>query len=200
LFFSQEAVSLGPWSPSKVEAAERCPWQFNAQYIEKLEIPQDKAVDLKDDKLRIGGAVHKYAELTSLGQDKAASAAKAKAENKILAKEEQEFNTHLDAVDTFNTRINAFKEKHGVTKDYRELKMAITADLTPTTFFAKDVFLRGVIDRLLIINDQFAIPIDLKTGNKPTLNYAKLQLATYCLFILTKWPTISMVHPTLYFV
>lgn len=44
-----------------------------------------------------------------------------------------------------------------------EAKMALTADFQPTTFFAKDVWFRGVID-FAVVNGSTAVAIDYKTG------------------------------------
>lgn len=46
-----------------------------------------------------------------------------------------------------------------------EMKVALNADLQPTTYFAKDVWLRGVFD-LAIFNGAVARIIDYKTGKR----------------------------------
>lgn len=44
-----------------------------------------------------------------------------------------------------------------------ELKLGVTEDLKPTTFFSKDVWYRGIVD-LLVVRDSSAYIIDYKTG------------------------------------
>lgn len=46
---------------------------------------------------------------------------------------------------------------------YGEMRFALTRDFTPTEYFAYDVYIRAVID-LLIVRDRHAIIIDWKTG------------------------------------
>lgn len=53
--------------------------------------------------------------------------------------------------------IAAKGEKHG------ELKLALTREFEPTEFFAPDVYVRAIID-LLIVRDTHAIIVDYKTG------------------------------------
>lgn len=48
-------------------------------------------------------------------------------------------------------------DKHG------EIKLALTREFKPTEFFAHDVYIRAIID-LLIVRDKHAIIIDWKTG------------------------------------
>lgn len=50
---------------------------------------------------------------------------------------------------------------------HAEMKFGLTAKLTPTGFFAKDVWLRGVLD-LAVVREKSAIVIDWKTGKPKT--------------------------------
>ena len=61
-------------------------------------------------------------------------------------------------------------EKHG------ELKLALNRDFEPTDFFASDVYLRAIVD-LLIVNGSHAFVIDWKTGKvKP--EFTQLSMST----------------------
>lgn len=56
-----------------------------------------------------------------------------------------------------------------------ELKLALTQALEPTDFFAKNVWVRAILD-LLVINGKRAILVDWKTG-KPKDDFEQLKLA-----------------------
>lgn len=57
---------------------------------------------------------------------------------------------------------------------HAEMKFALTKDLTPTTFFGKDVWLRGVFD-LVVDKIDNAVIVDWKTGKpKPDSDQLKL--------------------------
>lgn len=61
-----------------------------------------------------------------------------------------------------------------------EQKMALTAQFRPTTFFAKDVWVRGITDFTIVKNDKCFIG-DWKTG-KPTPESAQLKLTAAMTF------------------
>ena len=200
-FFSSDTISFGPWSPSKADAASKCGLKFNHQYVNKTTVPRDKVVaDLSDSPLRIGSAVHKYAELRARKKPRDAAVRVALSNNKLVGEDKDTFYSMLDSAEALEDRLAKFRAKYNVTLDKAELRLGITADLTKTSFFGNDVFLRGVIDRLLIIDNRFAIPIDIKTGKLATLRFSKLQLDIYSWLIFAHWPSVSLVHPALYFV
>ena len=62
-----------------------------------------------------------------------------------------------------------------------EQQLAITQDFKPTTWFAKDVWCRAIID-LALINNTKALIVDWKTG-KESNDYTQLQLAASMFFI-----------------
>lgn len=63
-----------------------------------------------------------------------------------------------------------------------EMKFGLTKQLTPTTFFAKDVWLRGVFD-LVVERPKTAIILDWKTG-KPKPDSDQLKLFAAAAFTL----------------
>lgn len=68
-------------------------------------------------------------------------------------------------------------EKHG------EMKLALNAKFEPRDFFAKDVWVRAVVD-LLIIRDSHAIIVDWKTGKrKDRFDQLKLSAAVLSRFM-----------------
>lgn len=80
---------------------------------------------------------------------------------------------HLEA--TASKIAAAEGEKHG------ELKLALTRDFAPTEFFARDVYVRAIID-LAVVRDNAALVIDYKTG-KVKDDFTQLELASAVLSI-----------------
>lgn len=79
-----------------------------------------------------------------------------------------------------------------------ELKMGLTADLEPCSFFAKDVWFRGIVD-LLIIDGDRAFIVDYKTGK--SAKYAdKGQLELMALCVFKHFPQVKRVKAGLVFV
>jgi len=80
------------------------------------------------------------------------------------------------------------KEKGGVVQT--EQQVAITETFKPTTWFAKDVWCRAVLD-LTIVGTQTAFVWDYKTG-KQKEDKTQLRLFAGIGFVL--WPTVSVIH------
>ena len=198
--FSAQAIELGPWSPSKVKTGDQCPWKFNRQYVDRLRVPPEKMPDLSDTALRVGSAVHLYAEGLAKGMDPKRARSIAVSENKLVTEEKETFVSMQENTESFTDRIAKFKKKHAVTEDCIEHKLAITDELEAADFWDEDVVLRGVIDRSLIVDGQFAVTIDIKTSSYATLKYSDLQLNSYALMAFSNWPDLKFVHPALYFV
>ena len=80
-----------------------------------------------------------------------------------------------------------------------EYKMGLTADLQPCDFLAKDVWVRGIAD-LLIINDEnlTARVVDYKTGNNKYPDREQLKLMSMMVF--AHFPHIRRVSSALLFV
>ena len=80
-----------------------------------------------------------------------------------------------------------------------EYKMGLTSDLQPCDFMAKDVWVRGIAD-LLIINDDnlTARVIDYKTGNNKYPDREQLKLMA--LMVFAHFPHIRRVEGALLFV
>lgn len=63
----------------------------------------------------------------------------------------------------------AYLREQGYTL-YAELEVAITKDWQPTSFWAKDCYLRGKVD-LIALKDTTAIVVDYKTGKEKNARY-----------------------------
>ena len=79
-----------------------------------------------------------------------------------------------------------------------ELKMGLTVDLEACTFFADDVWFRGIAD-LLIVNGDTAMVVDYKTGKSS--KYADTgQLELMALALFKHFPQVTKVKAGLLFV
>jgi hypothetical protein len=93
--------------------------------------------------------------------------------------------------------LDALNAKPG--RKLTEYKMGLTSDLQPCDFMAKDVWVRGIAD-LLIINDDnlTARVIDYKTGNNKYPDREQLKLMA--LMVFAHFPHIRRVEGALLFV
>lgn len=73
---------------------------------------------------------------------------------------------------------------------HTEMKFGLTADYKPTTFFAKDVWFRGVID-LAIVTEKAAALVDWKTGK---VKADEDQLKLFAMAGFSLWPHVEHVH------
>ena len=77
-----------------------------------------------------------------------------------------------------------------------ELKMALTADLQPTKFLAKNVWVRGIAD-LIIVNGETARVIDYKTGSAKYPDKGQLELMA--MMVMAHYPEVQYVKAGLLF-
>ena len=96
----------------------------------------------------------------------------------------KKFQTMLDAV-------NRFKGEK-----LCEEKMALTEDLTPTKFLAKNVWVRGIAD-LIVLNGDKARVIDYKTGSAKYPDKGQLELMA--LMVFAYYPEVQTVKAALLF-
>jgi hypothetical protein len=99
--------------------------------------------------------------------------------------------------DFIKDTLDALKAKPG--RKLCEYKMGVTADLRPCDFLAKDVWVRGIAD-LLIIDDEnlTARVVDYKTGNNKYPDREQLKLMSMMVF--AHFPHIRRVTSALLFV
>lgn len=79
---------------------------------------------------------------------------------------------------------------------YCELKMAVDARLKPVEFLAKDVWVRGIID-LLIVNGGTAYVVDYKTGKAKYPD--KDQLELMAMLVFEHYPEVNEIKGALIF-
>lgn len=94
--------------------------------------------------------------------------------------------------------LDALKKKEG--NKFAEIKLGITEDLVPCTFFSKQVWIRGIID-LLVVNKskKLAWVIDYKTSKNA--KYADPdQLELMALLVFASYPEVEEIRGGLVFV
>lgn len=93
-------------------------------------------------------------------------------------------------------QLDTLKQLEG--KKYCEFKFGLTRDMEPCDFFAKDVWLRGAID-LLVINEKTgtARMIDYKFGKSKNADMSQLQLMSLAVFKI--FPNVKKVKAGLLF-
>ena len=93
--------------------------------------------------------------------------------------------------------LDALIKKNG--RKLCEYQMALTADLKPTTWTSKDVWVRGIADLLIIDDDNLtAWVVDYKTGNNKYPDREQLKLMSIMVF--AHMPHIRKVNSALLFV
>lgn len=139
-------MSKTAWSYSALTAFETCPKRY---YLTKV---SKQVVEPQTDATLWGNKVHKALELRLV-------------DNKPLPEAMASYEPLAQTV---------AKRAETGWKIEAEAKMALTVDYRPTTWFAKDVWVRGITDFTLSKNDKVFIG-DWKTG-KPTPESAQLKL------------------------
>lgn len=95
----------------------------------------------------------------------------------------------------FKSQLDPLKEMEGI--KFPEHRMAITFDKEPCTWGAKDYWVRGIAD-LLVINGDKAYVVDYKTGSNKYPDPKQLQLMA--LMVFAHFPQVNTVHAGLLFV
>jgi hypothetical protein len=161
-------ISLGPWSHSKVKVLEKCPLQFYLKYVLKVKLPPRLSGQNDTVTTDVGSAAHKILELVFAGQTISDAYAAAKAEFVPSKLTEEIWAEKLETVEfnitQFKDRIDNFKKRHKVNKVYTELRLGVTRDWKSTRFFAADVWMRGVIDFVIVLDNGDALILDWKYG------------------------------------
>lgn len=164
-----DILSLGPWSFSKYKSLKKCPFQFYLKYILKFKVPENLQLESDPVSANVGKAAHQILEdiLTGKTVDKAyAKSKKEYVEGKLLSLENWESKVeplHYN-ITRFKERIDDFSIRNPVKRIFTELRMGVTRNFEPTGFFSKDVWLRGVIDLVMVLDCMDAVIFDHKTG------------------------------------
>jgi hypothetical protein len=161
-------ISLGPWSHSKLKTLEKCPQQFFLKYVLKAKIPAALAVNQDTSAADVGSAAHKILEHVFSGHTIKIAYMLAKEEFVPSKLSEEMWVEKIESVEynitQFKDRIDNFKRGNRVKKIYQELKLGVTRDWKPTKFFASDVWMRGIVDFVILLENGDVMIIDWKYG------------------------------------
>lgn len=155
---------LGPWSYSKLKTLQQCPLQFYLKYVLKLKVTRViEGLPVAE----IGSTAHKVLEHIVAGKSVADSFAAAKRDHFVKLGEAY-WVEHVQSLELnmmeFKNKLEAFSEKTPIKRHIGELKIGINKNWEPTSFFADDVYFRGITDLVLQLENGDAIIIDHKTG------------------------------------
>lgn len=163
--------SFAPWSYSKWKTFANCPLQGYLKYILKI-----KGVYVEAPETVIGKAAHAVLENVISGMDVESAKTKAKPEFQAKLDWQKEIEEGLTTQFlNFQSRFNGFKRMNPVYKTYQEVRIAVTKDWTPTTFFAPDCFYRGVMDLGLHLQNNDLVVLDHKTGAPAAMGLTPFQ-------------------------
>lgn len=178
-------TDLGPWSSSKLKTLQKCPFQFYLKYILEFKVPSSLQAQTDPLSANVGKAAHAILEDVIVGKPIDETYAKVKKvyiEDKSLT--EEQWAEHVETlhynITKFQERIEALGAKTPIRRALTELRIAVTRDYQPTGFWSEDVWLRGVVDLILMLECMDIIIIDHKTGGgEGSVNMYKSQLDWY---------------------
>jgi len=160
--------NFAPWSFSKYKSLRKCPFQFYLKYLVKLKVPETLLIQSDPVSANVGKAAHAILEDIVLGKDMTKTYAKVKKEyinGKLLTEETwQKVNALEYNILRFKERIEAFNLKAPIKRIFTEIRIGLNKNYEPTGFFSEDVWVRGVIDLVLMLECEDAVILDHKTG------------------------------------
>ncbi len=164
-----DIYAWGPWSSSKLKCLQKCPFQYYLRYILKAKIPAHWQIQTDPTSANVGKAAHQILEYVLVGKTVDAAYKKTKEDylrDKLLTEEvwAEKVDILYYNINNFKERIEAFAKRNPIKRVLTELRIAITKDYEPTGFFSDDVWLRGVVDLVIMLECNDAIVFDHKTG------------------------------------
>jgi hypothetical protein len=139
------------------------------KYVLKFKIPDIYQTQSDPTSANVGKAAHEILEGILLGKtvDKAFSQVKKNYIDKKVLTADQ-WGEKVDLlhynITRFKDRIDDFNRKNPIKRIFTEIRSGVTKDFEPTGFFSDDVWLRGVIDLVLLLECMDSVIIDHKTG------------------------------------
>lgn len=175
--FDQRVVAAGPWSLSKANVLATCASQYDFKYIQKVK------EGAKSTQSRVGTTAHTIQEHAlnhaPTFEDLQRFAREQIDKDGLTHNEAVEVTAKLAGVVDFARRVGELKAQYGVRKELVEHKLAMTADWRPTDFFARDAFLRGVIDYGLVTEAGVLLLVDHKAGRRKRIGEHAPQFYVY---------------------
>ena len=181
-----DRYGFGAWSISKLKVLNKCPFQFYLKYILKIKVPEEVGGRQDSMSAEVGSAVHLVLEHVMRGKNVFDSFVLAKKDfvPKKLSEEQWEEkvqSTELN-IHSFKERMDSFGRRHSVKRIFPEMRIGVTRDWEPTGFFSDDVWLRGIIDLVLQLDNGDILIIDHKNianGTVMSLRPYEEQLDSY---------------------
>lgn len=195
LAIEEHVLKAGPWSISKAGVIEKCSLQFDFKYG-----PNKVPEVVKSEESRVGVAVHKALELILEGHNPKLAFQIAADENELTHDEIDQLQSFWDQVLRFKKRIDEFKKKYGVKRQYIEQKWGVKTDFSGCEFFAKGVFFRGVVDFALDCAGDHMVIIDHKSGKQKEMEYYDKQFRGYAVMALARNPSLKGVQTAVNFI
>jgi hypothetical protein len=157
---------VGAWSASKLKMLEKCPYQFYLNYILKVKPDDDYVQDTS--MADVGTTAHRILEHVVLGKSIDEAYALTKKEHcnvdfltikkghAVLSEEKwaESIVTLEGSIMAFKEKLETFERNHTINRKLTELRLGVTRDWKPTTFFADNVYFRGIIDLIIEIETE----------------------------------------------
>lgn len=161
-------TELGAWSYSKYKSLKKCPFQFYLRYVLKFKLPDNLQLQSDPVSANVGKAAHQILEDILTGKDLDKAYKKSYEEyvgGKLLSEDSwQKVEALRYNISNFKDRIDSFALRNPIKSVFTELRMGVTRDWESAGFFAKDVWLRGVIDLVILLKNGDIVIMDHKTG------------------------------------
>jgi len=189
-------LKYAAWSPSKASLAGTCPLAFKYRYIDKIPIG-DKGTAAK-----VGVTVHRAQELLLQGHSihDALDVAIKESEAELTHNDQEKVRSFAQNMLEFQKRINKFTVSNPVKQTLLESKWAVTAGFKSCEFFDEDGIIRGIVDMSLVLESDYVIVIDHKSGRVRPASYYKTQLDFYTVMALAVFPHLKGVQCALHYV
>ncbi len=187
--------AYAPWSVSKAALAQKCPKAFRFRYVDQLP-------SVSGTEARVGTVVHRSLELQLQGTPPDQAETQAIGESSDLTSVEAEkVRTFYEACTSYVKRIETFKAKYPIAREFHEVRWAIGADGGPADYNDPKALMRGAVDHALMTDDRHKTVyiIDHKTGRRKHMDEFGRQLDTYAVFAVSNTET-GAVKPGIHFV
>lgn len=176
-----------PWSISKAKAANTCPYKFKLQYVLK-----EKARLTAGKEARVGQCVHEVLEMALAGRPVKTTLPLIIQQHGLTTDEEDMALAFETAIVNFVKRLATYRRKINAKEPVMERKMGLSVDGRAVNFYAKDVFMRGVLDMYMFIHGRpHAVVLDHKTGKDRGLEPHEAQFEAYLAMMKAVYPELT---------